>query len=318
MLLALTPNPAIDRVMIVPGFRSAEVCRSTEVRDSAGGKGLNVVRVAQTLGTPACACGPLAGGNGQQIAAMAAAEGMQAEWHWLGAGQSRVCLLITDPGVPDTLTINEPGPQMSAADWLALMDLVRRASIMATAVSSSGSLPPGVSVVEFRAMLAAVAAERPVFLDTSGAALEATLDLPLAMLKINAHEIGAAIGVHVQTPAEACAAALSVRVRGPETVIVTLGSQGAVAVGPSGAWWACPPPIEPITPVGSGDAVLAGMVSALLEGQELPEALRRGVACGAANTLTIGAGVVRIEDVNRLDGMVRVERIMDWKLEIEN
>ena len=309
MLLSFTPNPAIDRVLIVPGFRSAEVCRVAERRDAAGGKGLNVVRVARTLGAPVRACAPLAGDTGRRIAALAAAEGIDARWHWLAEGESRICLLVLDPQVPDTLVINEPGPSLAAADWVALEALVRAEAAHATAFAASGSLLPGAPVARFVALLEALCADGPVFLDTSGAALSAALDLPLALLKVNAHELGDALGRTIATPEDARSAAALVRTRGPAMVIVTLGKAGAVAVGPDGAWWARPPEVRLISPVGSGDALLAGAATALMQGHGLVEALRLGVACGAANTLTIGAGVVRPEDVAALYAAVVLTRV---------
>ena len=126
------------------------------------------------------------------------------------------------------------------------------------------------------------------------------MDLPLALLKVNAEELGEALGSQIATPAEARAAASHVRMRGPAAVIVTLGRAGAVAVDTSGAWLACSPEIAAISAVGSGDALLAGVVAALAERRGLAEALRMGVACGAANTLSIGAGIVRPNDVTWL------------------
>jgi fructose-1-phosphate kinase PfkB-like protein len=46
--------------------------------------------------------------------------------------------------------------------------------------------------------------------------------------------------------------------------------------------------------------MLAGVAAALAERRGLAEALRLGVACGAANTLTVGAGILRTADVTRL------------------
>jgi 1-phosphofructokinase len=297
MLLSLTPNPAIDRTLIVPGFRAAEVTRVAERHDVAGGKGLNVVRVARALGFPARACGPLAGETGRRIAALAAAEGLDTAWSWLAEGESRICVLVVDPSVPDTLVINERGPWIGAADWAALAATVRAATSAASACAISGSLPPGATVEQFVELLAALAAARPLFLDTSGAALAAALELPLALLKVNAQELGEALGRTIATAAEARDAAAYVRERGPQTVIVTLGRDGAVAVGQDGAWWARPPQVALVSPVGSGDAVLAGFAVATLQGAPLPDALRLGVACGTANAITIGPGVVRPDDI---------------------
>ncbi|MBO9342578.1 MAG: 1-phosphofructokinase family hexose kinase, partial [Roseiflexus sp.] len=97
--------------------------------------------------------------------------------------------------------------------------------------------------------------------------------------------------------------------RGPRRVVVTLGAQGAVAVDAHGAWRARTPPVEPISPVGSGDAVLAGIIAVLHNGGALADALRMGVACGGANTLTVGAGRLNLDDVTRLHAATELEVI---------
>jgi 1-phosphofructokinase family hexose kinase len=300
MLLCFTPNPAIDRVLFAPGFRHAESVRVAEARESAGGKGLNVARVARALGLPARVCGPLAGANGRRIAALAADEGFDTHWFWLEDGESRICLLVIDQGAPDTLVINERGPATSAADWDALARLVATEAEQASAIAVSGSLPPGIAASKLTALLRELSGHSAVYLDTSGAALTDALDLPLALLKVNAEELGEALGTPIATPAEARAAAAHVLARGPAAVIVSLGRAGAVAVDTGGAWLARSPEITAISAVGSGDAMLAGVAAALAERRGLAEALRLGVACGAANTLTVGAGIVRTDDVIRL------------------
>jgi 1-phosphofructokinase family hexose kinase len=300
MLLCFTPNPAIDRVLLAPGFRHAESVRVAEVRESAGGKGVNVARVARTLGVKARICGPLAGANGRRIAALAEDDGFDARWSWLADGESRICMLVIDQGAPDTLVINERGPTASAADWDALAGLLVAEAAQASAVAVSGSLPPGVPPEKLTALLRELSSRSTIYLDTSGAALAGALDLPLALLKVNAEELGEALGTPIATPAEARAAAVLVQARGSAAVIVTLGQAGAVAVNTSGAWLARSPDIAAVSAVGSGDALLAGVAAALAERQELAEALRLGVACGAANTLAIGAGILYADDVARL------------------
>jgi 1-phosphofructokinase len=300
MLLCFTPNPAIDRVLLAPGFRRAESVRVDETREAAGGKGLNVARVARTLGLPARVCGPLAGANGRRIAALAQAEGLDARWSWRPGGESRTCMLIIDQQAPDTLVVNERGPATSAADWQSLAHLVAAEAAQASAVAISGSLPPGVAAGHLLALLQELSSQRPIYLDTSGAVLAAALELPLALIKVNADELGEALGATIATLAEARAAAARVQARGPAAVIVTLGRAGAVAAGEGGVWLARAPDVAAISAVGSGDAVLAGVAAAFAERRGLDEALRLGVACGVANTLTIGAGIVRAADITRL------------------
>ncbi|WP_439497853.1 PfkB family carbohydrate kinase [Bosea sp. (in: a-proteobacteria)] len=69
---------------------------------------------------------------------------------------------------------------------------------------------------------------------------------------------------------------------GPDTLVVTLGSAGAVA------FRAGEPPlrqsafaVDAVDSLGAGDAFAAGLAASLVEGRSFPEALRRASACGA-------------------------------------
>ena len=55
-----------------------------------------------------------------------------------------------------------------------------------------------------------------------------------------------------------------------------------------------------ISTVGSGDAFLAGFVSARFQKLDLQECLRDALAAGAANTQRYGAGVLDADDWTRL------------------
>ncbi len=55
-----------------------------------------------------------------------------------------------------------------------------------------------------------------------------------------------------------------------------------------------------VSTVGSGDAFLAGFVSARFEKLDLPECLRLALAAGAANTQRYGAGVLDPDEAERL------------------
>ena len=69
MILTVTANPAIDRVYFIEHFQMGEVHRPTRAVVSAGGKGINVSRVAKVLGATTCAMGFAGGYNGTFIRA---------------------------------------------------------------------------------------------------------------------------------------------------------------------------------------------------------------------------------------------------------
>ena len=75
---------------------------------------------------------------------------------------------------------------------------------------------------------------------------------------------------------------------GPQQVVLKAGDQGAwYADGDNRGFCPCFP-ITEIDPVGAGDAFCAGLISGLLDGCSLPEAVRRGAALGAFCVSTFG------------------------------
>jgi fructose-1-phosphate kinase PfkB-like protein len=66
-------------------------------------------------------------------------------------------------------------------------------------------------------------------------------------------------------------------------------------------------PLEPVSSVGSGDALLAGFVAARYGERDPEHCLRFAVACGAESTQHFGAGVLEQREVERLLPEVRVE-----------
>ena len=61
-----------------------------------------------------------------------------------------------------------------------------------------------------------------------------------------------------------------------------------------------PPHVQANNPIGSGDAMMAGIATGLLRDRSMLNAVRLGMACGAANAMTLESGFVRLSDVKRL------------------
>jgi 6-phosphofructokinase 2 len=89
-----------------------------------------------------------------------------------------------------------------------------------------------------------------------------------------------------------------------ETVIVTLGGQGAVLADRTSAWHAAVPQVNASTTVGAGDSFLGGLLVKLLHGESVDIALRYAAAAGTAALLTSGTGLCNPTDVSRLNEQV--------------
>jgi fructose-1-phosphate kinase PfkB-like protein len=110
--------------------------------------------------------------------------------------------------------------------------------------------------------------------------------------------------------AEVVATAREIAARTHGVVVITRGLDGAVALGPDGATFRVgPPATRGSYPVGSGDAFLAGLAHATLEGRTFVEAVQLGSAAAGANALARGAGRLDAADATRLADAIRIEPI---------
>jgi 1-phosphofructokinase family hexose kinase len=307
MLLIVTPNPSLDRTMLFRGLRLGAVQRTSEVLLAAGGKGLNVARAAGTLGQPALVCAPVGGHAGAHFVALAAAEGIAGRWSRHSCGETRTCVLLIDPEAEDATALNEAGPTLDADAWNAFAADVQAAASRAALCLVTGSLPPGVAAADLAALVEQLMqAGRRVIVDTSGAALNACLAVRPWGLKVNGAELGAAVGRSIEDVASALAALRELVNEGSVMAAVSLGAQGCVAATAFGGWWARPPQLRVTSSVGSGDSLLAGLATGLVRALPLAEALRLGVACGTADALTVGGGLIDAQTVAELQQQVEV------------
>ena len=309
MILTVTPNVALDRTLLVSEFRSGAVNRAIQVLTRAGGKGNNVARVARALGEEVLALGAVGGYLGRMLVEAMEQEGLPHDFVSTDA-ETRVASLIVDAEADRVTVINEPGPRMAPETWSDLAERTLARAAHADVVALSGSLPPGVTTDQWVQLVEALCATGTrVLVDTSGATLHATLELRPDLVKANGDEFSAALGLRVDSMEGAVAAARAVLERGPQNVVVTLGAAGAVAVTQGGTYVAAPPRIHALCDVGSGDALLAGVAVSIARGQGFAEGLRLGVAVAAANTLTLGAGFYKPDDLQMLLPQVQLTRL---------
>lgn len=311
MILALTPNPTIDRSLWLDRLTLGQVHRARRVHCAAGGKGMNVARAASILGTDVLVSAPLGGHTGRQFEELAAGEGFRSEWYWRASGETRNCILIHHE-TADSTVINEPGSQMSEDDWRGFGTHVEGLAERAGAVVFSGSHAPGLPFASLSDLARRLASgRRTVYLDTSGAALAEALRRPVGLhIKVNAGEFVHALGGQ-DSPREAWLLSESRRLieQGAAMVIVTSGASGALAVARQGTWKAAAPAVSTVSSVGSGDVFLAALASSRLRGEDIPEALAEAIACGAANATTPLPGHFSTELARSLRRETRVEAL---------
>jgi 1-phosphofructokinase family hexose kinase len=300
VIFCISPNPALDHTLVVPTFKQGHVLRAGGSLSVAGGKGLNVARAAQILGAKTRSFCFLGGRMGKTVAELAHEESLDGDWTWI-EGETRTCVIIADGSTGEATVINERGPNVTAKDWEQFNERVLIRLGDATDVCFSGSLPPNSPLEMFEELVKAVRdAGKRVWVDTSNAPLHVVLPIGGICIKINGDEAGEILGKTVNTPELAVLAALEFQQRGTGNVVITLGKDGAVMVDSTGHWWAKPPIISVKDPIGSGDSFLAGLVTAVTNGETADVALKHAVAAGAANATTVGGGDFPLETFNQI------------------
>lgn len=280
-LLTVTLNAAIDKRYDVPEVTVGEVQRVARVRASAGGKGLNVSRGALLCGQSIVATGFVAGFAGQFVTSQVTAAGMRDEFIRV-AGETRTCINIIDSAGRSTEFL-EPGVTVTPGDLSVLIQRFIELLPGVDAVTLSGSAPSGCPTDVYVPLIrAALAAGKPVLLDTSGSLLAAGVAAGPTVVKPNQEELSALIGSELHSRDEVMAAARRMCSQGPEWVVVSLGEWGAVAVSRHRAVEVAAPRVTALNTVGCGDVLLGGLATGLASGLDVAEALPLAVRVSAA------------------------------------
>lgn len=305
VILCVTPSPAIDRSGRVDRFVPDRVLRPSSLVVLAGGKGVNVARTAHALGALVVTTGFAGGHAGRWLVESLAAEGLNPRFVETGPETRTTYVLADDRG--RTLLVYEPAPALAAADRRRLVELLASELVPAAdLVAIAGSLPDGLG----RSAAAELVrhcelAGRPCLVDLSGPDLRSALEARPSVVKISLEE---AIGGRfaARGPSAASDAVQALVAGGAGRAIVTDGPRGAVGHDGERIWEVTVPRVEAVSPVGSGDAFSAGVAIGLAAGRPFEEALAMGAAAGTANTRTLGAGRIRVEDYEAALAAVRV------------
>jgi 1-phosphofructokinase family hexose kinase len=311
MIYTVTLNPALDRTLTVSQLRVGELNRAHAVRLDLSGKGINVSKALRVLDVPSRIIAFLGGGTGRALRDGLAADGFEV----LGvevAGETRQNISVMDEAARLVTKVNEPGAAVSPADLAALVALIERSAAAGDLWVFSGSLPPGAPSDFYARLITRVQARGArAFLDSSGEALRQGLAARPYAVKPNSEEAGEALGRPVVSDADHVAALRWFQDNGSRLVCLTRGARGILLALDSvprtrAPLSATPPPVAAASPIGAGDATLAGLVWAVTDGCDPVETARRAVACGTAAAMQEGTGVGERATVEMLLREVRV------------
>jgi 1-phosphofructokinase family hexose kinase len=310
MILTVTPNPALDRVIFIDEFQPGTSMRAAKMGDSVGGKGLGASVALRTFELDTLALGFVAGPSGQLLVNLLDGYGIRHHLIWL-EGDTRIAHVLVETQhhrhshvIAGELTV----PPQAATD---LLQRYQAYLPHAAWVIAAGSLAPGLPPTYYHTLTKmAHAAHVPILIDGRGPPIVAALPAQPTILKMNRAEFAQTFGGSPQTLANLQEQGEMVRKQEKLTALVlTCGEEGILALSPIGSYRAISPIQPAVNAAGAGDTASAMLAWRFSLGDSWPEALRWTAAASAASVLTEGTGESRRSDVERILAETRVESL---------
>jgi 1-phosphofructokinase len=287
-IVTVSLNSAIDQTLDCPGFTAGAVNRVASETRTAGGKAINVAAFLAGGPTPVTATGFLGTDNVQVFEALFLERGIQDRCMRL-PGSSRVNIKVVDRAGGTVTDLNLPGLRVPEGALGLLTEKLEALAADNGCFVLAGSLPAGVPEDTYATLTARLRARGAlVVVDTSGAPLKHAVAARPDFVKPNAHELSELLGRPLPDRDEVVRAARQLQATGISLVVVSLGADGAIFVGPEGALLVVPPKVEVASTVGAGDSMVAGVLAARLAGRNLEDCARYGTAFAAGKLVRVG------------------------------
>lgn len=301
IIITLTMNPAIDKSANVAQVIAERKLYCHTPRFEPGGCGVNVSRAIRKLGGVSTALFPCGGPTGEYLLDLLHQEGLVGQPIPV-KGWTRESLVVLEESSGRQFRFGMPGSSLSEKEWRNCLDALAGANRTPDYIVASGSLPPGVPD-DFYAQVARIGKGlgARVIIDTSGNSLRLALQEGVYLIKPNIRELGELVGKNLVDETSQREIVMEM-VRSGQCAVVALSlGAGGVLLATADGCERLQTPLVPIkSKVGAGDSMVAGIVLSLARGFQVRDAVRFGVATGAAAVMTPGSELCRREDAERL------------------
>jgi 1-phosphofructokinase family hexose kinase len=310
MLLTVTLNSGVDKVLLVDEFLPGLPVNARKVVTSVGGKGLDVSVVLRHLGVETTGLAFVAGETGRLLADLLADYGILPELVWV-EGETRTCYVIAESKPGRVSHIKYGALHISSQHVEQFLRVYQTQLPKAGWVICSGSIPPALPESFYSDLVqSASQAGVKVLVDSTHKALLSTLPYHPTILKMNWDEFRGTFQVKADTFEELIPKARQAAAQHAiPNLVITCGSEGILAITQAGSFIARAPKQQAVNAAGAGDGASAAIVWRLSLGDPWPEALKWAAAVSAAVVLTEGTADCRMSDVNAILPKTLVELI---------
>lgn len=307
MILTFGTTPAVQRVMEFERLTVDDVNRAKRVTELTAGKAMNAARVARTLGAQVTAISFLGGATGELIKRDMARLGVIIDAMDVPL-PTRTCVTLLDHSAGTTTELVEESAAVEADAYHHILAALDRHLPNAKVLICSGTLTPGApDNLYATAVRKASAAGVQTIIDAKGSPLHHALAQHPTVVKPNLSELSATVGRPLTSEHDLRQAMTELCARGAGWVVVSRGARPVVITNGSEFWTVEIPKVAPLNPIGSGDCLAAGIAVELSRGTALPDAALLGVAAAVSNAMTMFAGFIEMNDVERFGKQLTIQ-----------
>jgi 1-phosphofructokinase family hexose kinase len=309
MIITLTPNPSVDRILVVNRLKFNEKLRANPAQLNWEGKGLNASQGLNVLGQPSLALGWVGGGTGKMLEDGLNKLGIKTDFVWVD-GETRTNTVVQEEANDWYMLVNEIGPHIPPG---AIEEMIEKASNYAHAEDLwvvTGSLPPGVPEGFFANLIRMLKAKgvRVVF-DATAEGLKLGVNEVPWLLYPEVTEAERLVGFEIRNFDMAKRAAMRFLQQGIEYVALMLENRGVLFSSRSLMLMVSPLKVPVVRVTGARGALCAGLVDGFVRGLDMVEAVRRAAAFRAAYVSHKDYSDIKLEDFLELIPKVEISSI---------
>ncbi|WP_175059568.1 1-phosphofructokinase family hexose kinase [Thermococcus sp. 2319x1] len=313
MILSVAMNPAIDKTLFVEELKLGATNRAVDVSRNIGGKGINVAKNARALGAEVTVVGFIGEKSRLVFEDYLSSLGIKYDFVVIPQVDVRENIKLIETSTGRLTEINEGGPEVSKQLFEVLKQRISQYSKRADVTVLSGSLPRGLSVSAYKEIITEIRENTKVILDVSGDVLKQGIEASPFMIKPNLQEFSQLLGKNFEEIGEIVAAARElIDEYGINVICVSMGARGSVTITSERAYYAEPLYIEDVkTPVGAGDALVAGFAYAFEKGLDIVDTIKIATATASASLILEDTGPIDLGVFRALLPRIKITEVRD-------
>ncbi len=316
MILTVTLNPAIDKILILETFELHKLHRMQPGEMSmvsAGGKGVNIARTLCKMGNEVIASGFAGEHSGHLLCDTIRQDGITTNFIFT-PGSTRTNISILDRKHETLTMINDFGQEIPEEDVDFFLENYERLLSRVKLIVIAGSLPPGVSPAIYHEMITKARQHKiKVVVHTSPKYTDTLMEDSPFLINPDMRSDHTLFGQTVDGIDQFMEAGKKILRQCPESefVLFTHRLENVVAITPKKGYIMRPQNLNIVNMLGYGDAYLAGFIHAYLQQKPIEEVLRYASAAGLADVEDIHKEIRDLQKIEENLSRIEIE-IVDF------